>query len=151
MYMTINHTEALLNSIKKVGMKVEKELNDSIQNSLNKEDVLKDMLTRSEVIAAAMKKLQHAIETLSIPLNFPTKTDVANAAKLTVQAEEKMDLIDEKVMALAQSMEELKRSLAASSSNSKSEPNEILKALSDLKQTLDQELESSSSSESADQ
>ncbi|PWW29714.1 hypothetical protein DFO73_104357 [Cytobacillus oceanisediminis] len=149
--MTINHTEALLNSIKKVGMKVEKELNDSIQNSLNKEDVLKDMLTRSEVAAAAMKKLQHAIETLSIPLNFPTKTDVANAAKLTVQAEEKMDLIDEKVMALAQSMEELKRSLAASSSNSKSEPNEILKALSDLKQTLDQELESSSSSESADQ
>jgi organic radical activating enzyme len=151
MYMTINHTEALLNSIKKVGMKVEKELNDSIQNSLNKEDVLKNMLTRSEVTAAAMKKLQHAIETLSIPLNFPTKTDVANAAKLTVQAEEKMDLIDEKVMALAQSMEELKRSLAASSSNSKSEPNEILKALSDLKQTLDQELESSSSSESADQ
>lgn len=149
--MTINHTEALLNSIKKVGMKVEKELNDSIQNSLNKEDVLKDMLTRSEVTAAAMKKLQHAIETLSIPLNFPTKTDVANAAKLTIQAEEKMDLIDEKVMALAQSMEELKRSLAASSSNSKSEPNEILKALSDLKQTLDQELESSSSSESADQ
>ncbi|CAM3463576.1 hypothetical protein [Cytobacillus oceanisediminis] len=149
--MTINHTEALLNSIKKVGMKVEKELNESIQNSLNKEDVLKDMITRSEVTAAAMKKLQQAIETLSIPLNFPTKTDVANAAKLTVQAEEKMDLIDEKVMALAQSMEELKRSLAVSSSNSKSHPNEILKALSDLKQTLDQELESSSSSESADQ
>lgn len=147
--MTINHTEALLNSIKKVGMKVEKELNESIQNSLNKEDVLKDMLTRSEVTAAAMKKLQQAIETLSIPLNFPTKTDVANAAKLTVQAEEKMDLIDEKVMALAQSMEELKRSLGGSSSNSKSDPNEILKALSDLKQTLDQELESSSSSESA--
>ncbi|MBT2706412.1 hypothetical protein [Bacillus sp. ISL-47] len=127
--MTINHTDALLNAIKKVGMKVEKELNESIQNSINKEDVLNNMLTRSEVTAAAMKKLQQAIETLSIPLNFPTKTDVANAAKLTVQAEEKMDLIDERVMSLAQAMEELKKSLGGPPSK----------------------LESSSSSESADQ
>ncbi|WP_026584015.1 hypothetical protein [Bacillus sp. J33] len=147
--MMINHTEALLNAIKKAGMKVEKELNESIQNSLNKEDVLKEMLSRSEVTAGAMKKLQQAIETLSIPLNFPTKTDVANAAKLTVQAEEKMDLIDEKLMALIDSFEELKKSLGGSAELPDSSV--ILKTLSNLKQPLDQALESSSSSESAEQ
>ncbi|GLB59670.1 hypothetical protein [Cytobacillus sp. NCCP-133] len=141
---SINHTEALLNAIKKAGTKLEKELNESIQKSINKEEIFKDMLTRSEVTAAAMKKLQQAIETLSVPLNFPTKTDVANAAKLTVQAEEKMDLIDEKVIALTQSFDELKRSLNGTDSNG------ILKVLSDLKETLDQDLESSSSSESAE-
>lgn len=145
--MTINHTQALLDAIKKIGMKVEKELNESIQKSINKEEILKDMLSRSEVAAASIKKLQQAIETLSIPLNFPTKADVANAAKLTVQAEEKMDQIDEKVMALAQSIEELKKALSGSSINSTTEPNEILQALSDLNQQLDQELESSSGSD----
>lgn len=147
--MMINHTEALLNAIKKAGMKVEKELNESIQNSLNKEDVLKELLSRSEATAGAMKKLQQAIETLSIPLNFPTKTDVANAAKLTVQAEEKMDLIDEKLMALTDSFEELKKSLGGSAELPDSSV--ILKTLSSLKQPLDQALESSSSSESAEQ
>lgn len=131
--MSINHTETLLQAIKKLGTKVERELNESIQNSINKEEIFKNLITRSEVTAASLKKLQEAIETLSIPLNFPTKTDVANAAKLTVQAEEKMDLIDEKVMALAQSVEEIKKALGSP----------------DLKQSLDQELESSSSSESA--
>lgn len=131
--MSINHTEALLQAIKKLGTKVERELNESIQNSINKEEIFKNLITRSEVTASSMKKLQEAIETLSIPLNFPTKTDVANTAKLTVQAEEKMDLIDEKVMALAQSVEEIKKALGSP----------------DLKQSLDQELESSSSSESA--
>lgn len=48
-------------------------------------------------------------------------------------AEEKMDLIDEKVIALAQSLEEIKKALGSP----------------DLKQSLDQELQSSSSSESA--
>ncbi|AND42008.1 hypothetical protein A361_23635 [Cytobacillus oceanisediminis 2691] len=133
MFMSINHTEALLQAIKKLGTKVERELNESIQNSINKEEIFKNLITRSEVTAASMKKLQEAIETLSIPLNFPTKTDVANAAKLTVQAEEKMDLIDEKVIALAQSLEEIKKALGSP----------------DLKQSLDQELQSSSSSESA--
>ncbi|URM33670.1 MULTISPECIES: hypothetical protein [Bacillaceae] len=111
--MSINHTEVLLQAIKKLGTKVERELNESIQNSINKEDIFKNLVTRSEVTAASMKKLRDAIETLSIPLNFPTKTDVANAAKLTVQAEEKMDQIDEKVIALARSIEELKKALGS--------------------------------------
>ncbi|UOE54854.1 hypothetical protein IRB79_24220 [Cytobacillus oceanisediminis] len=149
MFMSINHTEALLQAIKKLGTKVERELNDSIQNSINKEEIFKNLITRSEVTAASMKKLQEAIETLSIPLNFPTKTDVSNAAKLTVQAEEKMDLIDEKVMALAKSVEEIKKALVSPAANSQADPDNILQVLSDLKQSLDQELESSSSSESA--
>ncbi|WP_260508052.1 hypothetical protein [Cytobacillus firmus] len=147
--MSINHTEALLQAIKKLGTKVERELNNSIQNSINKEEIFKNLITRSEVTAASMKKLQEAIETLSIPLNFPTKTDVANAAKLTVQAEEKMDLIDEKVMALAQSVEEIKKALGSTAANSQADPDNILQVLSGLKQSLDQELESSSSSEGA--
>ncbi|WP_264740706.1 hypothetical protein [Cytobacillus firmus] len=147
--MSINHTEALLQAIKKLGTKVERELNDSIQNSINKEEIFKNLITRSEVTAASMKKLQVAIETLSIPLNFPTKTDVANAAKLTVQAEEKMDVIDEKVMALAQSVEEIKKALGSPAANSQAAPDNILQVLSDLKQSLDQVLESPSSSESA--
>ncbi|WP_436373442.1 hypothetical protein [Cytobacillus sp. BC1816] len=147
--MSINHTEALLQAIKKLGTKVERELNESIQNSINKEEIFKNLITRSEVTAASMKKLQEAIETLSIPLNFPTKTDVANAAKLTVQAEEKMDLIDEKVMALAQSVEEIKKALGSPASNSQADPDNILQVLSDLTQSLNQESESSSSSESA--
>ncbi|RBP91262.1 hypothetical protein DFO70_10840 [Cytobacillus firmus] len=147
--MSINHTEALLQAIKKLGTKVERELNESIQNSINKEEIFKNLITRSEVTAASMKKLQEAIETLSIPLNFPTKTDVANAAKLTVQAEEKMDLIDEKVMALAQSVEEIKKALGSPAPNSQADPDNILQVLSDLTQSLNQESESSSSSESA--
>lgn len=115
----INHTQEILNTIKKLGMKVEYELNDSIQEALNQPDILKETNARSQLVAASIQKLQQTVEHLSIPFNFPTKSDVANTTKLFIQAEEKLDLLEEQVIHLNHSIEDLKNMITNNHSYSK--------------------------------
>lgn len=114
--MTTNHTQEILNAVKKLGQKVELDLNNSIHDVLNQPSILKAVNYQSRLAAASISKLQKTVETLSIPFNFPTKNDVANTTKLFIQAEEKLDLLEEQVTQLNRSFEELKDTIAKSPS-----------------------------------
>ncbi|WP_313802965.1 hypothetical protein [Cytobacillus sp.] len=114
--MTTNHTQEILNAVKKIGQKVELELNNSIHDVLNQPSILKTINNQSRLAAASISKLQQTVETLSIPFNFPTKNDVASTTKLFIQAEEKLDLLEEQVTHLNRSFEELKDTIAKSHS-----------------------------------
>lgn len=91
------------------GLKLENMLNQSIQSQLNQKFFIQTFGSHNQVAAAVIRKLQNSIETISIPLNFPTKKDVANATKINIQTEEKVDLLNEKVNEILQSLEELKQ------------------------------------------
>lgn len=92
--------------LKKAGFALEQQMNQQIQNALNNEDLVKFANDRSDVIASKISKLQKYVEILSTILLFPTKKDVANVAKLTLQTEEKVDQLEESIIKLKKSVEE---------------------------------------------
>jgi hypothetical protein len=59
------------------GIKLERQLNEMIQNVLNQKGAIKYFNKQSLLAATNIKQLQEMFELLSIPLNFPTKTDLA--------------------------------------------------------------------------
>jgi hypothetical protein len=88
--------------LKKHGTNAERKINKIIQDSLNKKEIIELASLYSNQIAPQIKRNQDNIEKLSIALNFPTKKDIANIAKMTVQLEEKLDKLDETLAALFQ-------------------------------------------------
>lgn len=109
--MTTNHTQEILNAVKKLGLKAEMNLNNAILDALNQRFILKTVNNQSRLAAASISKLQQTVETLSVPFNFPTKNDVANTTKLFIQAEEKLDLLEERVIQLSRSIDDFKNTM----------------------------------------
>ncbi|WP_170006213.1 hypothetical protein [Bacillus fonticola] len=96
-------------ALKKMGFKLEQQMNELIQKQLDREDVIRQVNISGKLYGNMMKKLQDYTETLSVYLNFPTKKDVANTAKLVMQTEEKVDGLDEQLVRLTTSVDELKQ------------------------------------------
>lgn len=94
-----------------MGMKLEFELNELIKKQLNKEELLLTASSNSAVIASMISQCRNMAELLSIPLNFPTKNDVARVAKLAIQVEEKVDQLDEQMLTLSSTLADIKNSL----------------------------------------
>jgi Na+/phosphate symporter len=92
-------------TIKKVGAKKEKDLNTSIQRLINDKKLFETSSQLLNKHGRQVKHLQNSIENLSVMLNFPTKNDVANIAKILVQLEEKIDQLDDLVF-LAQTKQD---------------------------------------------
>lgn len=90
------------NILKKLGLQMEQKANEGIQNSLNKKEIIKLLHRHSHIIAKIIEYVKEYLEVVSIPLNIPTKNDVANVAKLALQNEEKLDLIEEQLIILNQ-------------------------------------------------
>lgn len=106
----MSHSIDVYKLVKMYGYKLEYKINSSIQAQLNQGQFLRQFGSQSKAAAAVIKRMQNTVEALSIPLNFPTKKDVANATKINIQMEEKIDLIDEKVNTLLTSLKDLKQS-----------------------------------------
>lgn len=87
-------------TLKKLGFQTEMKLNEQIQGSLNKRELVKMLHANAHIIAPILNRLQELVELLSGPLNLPTKNDVANVARLTIQNEEKLDSIEEQLLIL---------------------------------------------------
>ncbi|AGX06015.1 MULTISPECIES: hypothetical protein [Bacillaceae] len=109
--MSNEQAQELFSSLKKMGMKLEFELNELIKKQLNKEELLLSASSNSAVIASMISQCRNMVELLSIPLNFPTKNDVARVAKLAIQVEEKVDQLDEQMMALSSTLADIKSSV----------------------------------------
>lgn len=92
-------------------MKLELKVNDTIQKQLNRKEAIKLVNMQSRMAASMIQGLQQKIEMVSIPLNFPTKNDVANATRINIQTEEKVDLIDEKLNDLIVAVEGLSQKM----------------------------------------
>lgn len=121
--MRSEQLDDLYSQIKLTGSKAEALVNDWIKNRVNKEDIAGLLGRRTQWYGKLIKELQDAVETASIPLNIPTKRDVASVAKLTIQNEDRLEDIQQR---LAQIETTLQRLEAAMGTNP-SPPNTPLK------------------------
>ncbi|MTH55425.1 hypothetical protein GKZ89_18700 [Bacillus mangrovi] len=80
--------------VKQKGTELERNMNDLIQTQLNREELLDAANLAAPLIKRIFEDGQEFSEFLSVPLNFPTKRDVANLAQLVIQLEEKLDMIE---------------------------------------------------------
>lgn len=99
--------EEFYKKLKKFGFEVELKINEEIFESLNKEDIMKFLHQNAHIVAPIVEGLQDFVETISIPLNFPTKNDVANVAQLTLQNEDKIDSVLEQLLTLNEYLKKL--------------------------------------------
>ncbi|MFT4412300.1 hypothetical protein ACLM5H_00435 [Fredinandcohnia humi] len=88
--------------IKLLGKKSESKIRSNI-HALLKDDKTVDLVKKAlHPHVNMLKGMKKNTETISQQLNLPTKTDIANIAKLGIQIEEKIDALEEKVLRLAQ-------------------------------------------------
>lgn len=106
-------TQQFLNIVTKNGFQVEQMVNRSIQRHLNKPGFVNMAAGNANGIARAMNTLQNTVETLSVPLNFPTKNDLANTTSLILQSEEKIDHLEDRMIALTAAIRDLQSNLSA--------------------------------------
>ncbi len=101
----------LYSQIKLTGSKAEALVNDWIKNRVNKEDLVGLLSSRTQWYGKLIKELQDAVETASVPLNIPTKRDVASVAKLTIQNEDRLEDIQQRLAQIETTLERLEASM----------------------------------------
>ncbi|MFJ7830393.1 hypothetical protein ACQKIC_11625 [Peribacillus sp. NPDC046944] len=104
--------------LKLLGTQKEQELNDKIREFINNRSFIESISNNSQQQVPRINKFQEASERMSIIMNYPTKQDVANVAKLVIQLEEKVDKVEELLLHLTEGE---KRSSRRSSRNKKRE------------------------------
>ncbi|MFS0881697.1 hypothetical protein [Metabacillus niabensis] len=93
--MSSKLTDQLYKELKKLAQGGEARINEFIQNQLNNENVVKLAADQSAVTGEVLRQLQRYQEIVTTALRIPTKDDVANVAKLVLQLEEKIDLLED--------------------------------------------------------
>ncbi|WP_157076763.1 hypothetical protein [Halalkalibacter krulwichiae] len=86
--------------ISTIGTTSEDYLNKKIKNWLTDPKTIKNTSKAINLHSVQIKTLRDYIELLAVQLNIPTKDDVANVAKLAIQIEEKIDLLEERLFRL---------------------------------------------------
>lgn len=104
-----NHPSDFFSALKKTGFALEYQLNQQIQDFLNNEKLIHSSQAHADWLAWKLQSFQKHIEGLSTLLLIPTKNDVANVAKLTLQTEEKVDKLEEHLLDLTESIKKLIR------------------------------------------
>ncbi|MCM3600589.1 hypothetical protein M3175_07590 [Robertmurraya korlensis] len=105
--MDSEQLDDLYSQIKLTGSKAETLINDWIKNRVNKEDIIGLLGRRTQWYGKLIKELQDAVETASVPLNIPTKRDVASVAKLTIQNEDRLEDIQQKLAQIETTLQRL--------------------------------------------
>jgi len=93
-------------SIRRLSDMWAKGLNGLLFKSLDRDDLVRITKVGVDSHSRYMEYLRKNQDLMAFYLNLPTKNDVANVAKLTVQAEEKMDLLEEQIWNLQGSFTE---------------------------------------------
>jgi polyhydroxyalkanoic acid synthase PhaR subunit len=83
----------------------EKQVNDMINLSTNNQEFIGFSKAASELQGRYLKMFQKNQELLAAQLNLPTKKDLANVAKLSIQTEEKIDSLEEQIWNLQESVD----------------------------------------------
>lgn len=87
-------------SLRQSGFTLEEKLNQPIQGLLNDDQLVKSAANLTGFLTYNLRDLQKHIEALATIFLIPTKNDVANVAKLTLQTEEKVDRLEEHLIKL---------------------------------------------------
>lgn len=83
-----------LRNLAVLGGKYEKKLNELIQDKLNDHSVIDFANSEMKHYVKLLRHLRHLNEGAAQALNLPTKEDIANVARLSMQLEEKLDRMD---------------------------------------------------------
>ncbi|QKE73412.1 polyhydroxyalkanoate biosynthesis repressor PhaR [Arthrobacter citreus] len=87
----------------------ETQVNDIISLSTNNKEFVKLAGVTSDTTARYQERLNKTQELLANHLNLPTKVDIANLAKLTIQSEEKLDSMEEEIWELKNTVDSSNR------------------------------------------
>jgi predicted RNase H-like nuclease (RuvC/YqgF family) len=82
----------------------EKQINDFIYFCTNNKEFVKTSSLGTEINSRYLEAFKKNQETFASVLNLPTKNDVTNIASLTIQAEEKMEALEEQIWELQDSV-----------------------------------------------
>ena len=91
-------------TFKKFSIQWEQRMNDMIHLCTNNNDFIKYAKMSSDSNAGYVEWLRKNQEMLANQLNLPTKNDLANVAKLSVQTQEKLDSLEEQIWDLSDSV-----------------------------------------------
>lgn len=91
-------------TFKKFSIQWEQQMNDMIHLCTNNNDFIKYAKMISDSDARYVEWLRKKQEKWANRLNLPSKNDLANVAKLSVQTEEKLDSLEEQIWNLSDSM-----------------------------------------------
>lgn len=91
--------------LKMLGMKSETKLRNYIHSLFEDEDTINLVKKAMHRHLKSVNALQKNTETIAQLLNLPTKSDVANIAKLSIQIEEKIDALEERVQFLSETLQ----------------------------------------------
>ena len=91
-------------SFHKLSLLWEKQINDFIFLWTDNKDFVKMSNVGTEINSRYLESFKKNQEALANVLNLPTKNDIANVATLTVQAEEKIEALEEQIWDLQDSM-----------------------------------------------
>ncbi|OLS41854.1 polyhydroxyalkanoate biosynthesis repressor PhaR [Bacillus sp. MRMR6] len=119
-------------SLHKFSLLWEKQLNDLFFLWTNNNEFLKMSNIGTQVHSRNLERFKKNQEAFASLLNIPTKTDVENVAALTIQAEEKMDALEEQIWQLQDSMKTQSKEIESVVEVSK----EIIKLTKQLKTEL---------------
>jgi hypothetical protein len=90
-------------SIRQISEMWEKGLNGLLFQSINNNPLIQVMKLGIEANSRYIEMLKRNREMMATYMNLPTKNDVANAVKQTMQAEEKIDILEEQIWNLQDS------------------------------------------------
>lgn len=119
-------------SLHKFGLLWEKQINDFIYLWTNNKEFVKMSHLGTELHARSLETFKKNQEALASMLNLPTKNDVTNVANLTLQAEEKMEALEEQIWELQDSVKSQSKEIESVIEVSK----EVIKLTKQLKTEL---------------
>lgn len=119
-------------SFHKISLLWEKQINDFIYLWTNNNEFVKMTGMGTELQSRYLETLKRNQEALAGALNLPTKSDVTNVANLTIQAEGKMEALEEQIWELQDSVKSQSKEIESVVEVSK----EIIKLTKQLKTEL---------------
>ncbi|MBT2654098.1 polyhydroxyalkanoate biosynthesis repressor PhaR [Bacillus sp. ISL-18] len=119
-------------SLHKFSLLWEKQINDFIFLLTNNKDFVKMSHRGTDLHSRYLDTFKKNQEALASVLNLPTKNDVTNVANLTLQAEEKMEALEEQIWDLQDSVKSQNKEIESVVEVSK----EIIKLTKQLKTEL---------------
>jgi DNA repair exonuclease SbcCD ATPase subunit len=119
-------------SFHKLSLLWEKQINDFFYLLTDNKDFVKMSNVGTEINSRYLEAFKKNQEALANVLNLPTKNDVSNVATLTIQAEEKIEALEEQIWDLQDSMKTQSKEIESVVEISK----EIIKLTKQLKTEL---------------
>lgn len=130
--MTNNKTYDPYEAFHKYSQLWEKQINDFIYLWTNNNEFVKMAGLGSELHARNIERFKKNQETVANLFNLPTKSDVENVAALTIQAEDKIEALEEQIWELQDSVKSQSKEIETVVEVSK----EIIKLTKQLKTEL---------------